>query len=340
MKENILKILVIFLISILSYSSFAQRIYTRGDASVWKGEKRIGATLGVMTYFGDLNPIEKQRVQINGDVKAKLTFGGFYSYRFGDVFGGQIGYNYGRLEGDDFQAADPYDEKHRHRYVRNTHFRNDIHEIYLTGSLYVFPFLKELLNIRNLRAMPVNPYITFGVSAFYHNPRAKTPEEFGGDWVDLRPLKTEGKEYETIAFAIPFGIGADLRLTRRLNLGFEIVARYTFTDYLDDVSTEYPDINGFDSDLARAMSNRTVEATGALTGASRTFERDRLLEVLNGGVPATYITNDGQVIESFSGFGSEGDKRGEAGNSDIFVFTGFTISYFLNPRPACPVFFD
>lgn len=332
--------IIIFIIFWNSCLIFGQRIYSPRTGSIWKGEQHIGFSLGIMTYFGDMNPIEKRRVQINGDVSAKLTFGVSYSYRFGDVFGAQVGYTYGRLEGDDFTAADPYDEKHRHRFVRNAHFRNDIHEVYLTGSLYVFPFLKELFNIRNLRALPTNPYITFGVSAFYHNPRAITPPEFGSEWVDLRPLKTEGVEYSPIAFAIPFGIGTDFRLTRRLKIGVEIIARYTFTDYLDDVSNEYPDINSFDSDLARAMSNRTFEETGALTGGLRVPERDRLLGVLNGGEPTIYITDNGQVVQSFAGFGSEGDKRGTKSNSDVFVFTGFTLSYFLNPAPACPVFFD
>jgi hypothetical protein len=41
--------------------------------------------------------------------------------------------------------------------------------------------------------------------------------------------------------AVLGGGGLELRLTEKLNLDFELMFRKTFTDYIDDVSTTYPD---------------------------------------------------------------------------------------------------
>ncbi|MEJ0031274.1 MAG: hypothetical protein WDO15_13250 [Bacteroidota bacterium] len=59
--------------------------------------------------------------------------------------------------------------------------------------------------------------------------------------------------------AIPFGLGARLKLTETLDLWADIGFRYTFTDYLDDVSKNYVDLGALKSPLAQSMSYRTNE---------------------------------------------------------------------------------
>ncbi len=44
-----------------------------------------------------------------------------------------------------------------------------------------------------------------------------------------------------------------------MDLWADIGFRYTFTDYLDDVSENYVDLGVFDNNLARAMSYRSNE---------------------------------------------------------------------------------
>ena len=44
-----------------------------------------------------------------------------------------------------------------------------------------------------------------------------------------------------MAICIPFGGGVKYALSDRINIGFEILHRFTNTDYLDDVSKTYPD---------------------------------------------------------------------------------------------------
>ncbi len=42
-----------------------------------------------------------------------------------------------------------------------------------------------------------------------------------------------------MALVVPIGVGVKYALNERMNLGFEVVYRYTTTDYLDDVSKTY-----------------------------------------------------------------------------------------------------
>ena len=45
-----------------------------------------------------------------------------------------------------------------------------------------------------------------------------------------------------MAISIPFGAGIKYSFNERINIAFEILHRYTNTDYLDDVSTTYVDL--------------------------------------------------------------------------------------------------
>lgn len=77
--------------------------------------------------------------------------------------------------------------------------------------------------------------------------------------MEIFPFREKYRLYE---FAVPFGVGFKMALTERWNLGLEYGARWTFTDYLDDVSKTYVDrnllieANGID---AYNLSNRTGE---------------------------------------------------------------------------------
>ena len=76
------------------------------------------------------------------------------------------------------------------------------------------------------------------------NPQAKINDE----WTNLRPLKTEGQglpggadEYSRITAVIPFGIGVKIGISDMWRIGLEVSYNKTFTDYIDDVSTNYFD---------------------------------------------------------------------------------------------------
>ena len=110
------------------------------------------------------------------------------------------------------------------------------------------------------------PYITLGVGVFSYDPYAylASKKEF------LRPLGTEGqnigykgrKPYGTMAVCVPFGAGIKYNVTEKLNLSFELSHRYTFTDYLDDVSTTYVGLDKFSGPAdatARLLQDRSYE---------------------------------------------------------------------------------
>jgi len=74
----------------------------------------------------------------------------------------------------------------------------------------------------------------------------------------------EKKKYELTQFAIPLGVGFNIALREKAHLGFEMGFRKTFTDYLDDVSGQYPDVESLKSDneMAGIFSYRAGEVTG------------------------------------------------------------------------------
>lgn len=87
-------------------------------------------------------------------------------------------------------------------------------------------------------------YLYGGVGGMYYNPKT----EYNGEWVELRPLGTEGQnyidtaeQYSELDLVIPFGLGYKFRLGRSTSLVVDLGWRKTFTDYLDDVSTVYAD---------------------------------------------------------------------------------------------------
>ena len=116
-------------------------------------------------------------------------------------------------------------------------------------------------------ARPFSPYVFVGIAGSKFNPKAR----YLGNWEALQPLGTEGQgmagfdaPYKRFALAIPFGLGVKYALTDRINLGLELGARPTFTDYLDDVSGDYvtyPDLRDGNGTRAAALGNRTGELT-------------------------------------------------------------------------------
>lgn len=344
-KHTILFILVSFVFA--SSQVFAQR-YTKN-----KRYTSIGGSLNAMNYFGDITPtsaftsadIQFTRPNISVHIMRRLS----------PRFSARAAFGWGRLKGDDFISADPADRNGRYRYIRNTHFRNDIKELSVVGML-------DLFENRNtfLRRPDFVPYAFAGLAVFHHNPRARTPEDMGRDWVALQPLGTEGQfltgpgserypnPYKRIQLAVPAGIGFRYKVSPRIDLAFEVGYRFTLFDYLDDVSGDYPDLYTLrtqQGDLAYRMSDRALETVAANTGDARSV--DRVLTDLYGGpsngvVTLTYRDDNGNIIPfthtTVNGFGARGDQRGKPSENDWYLVTGFHINYILVKGVRCPKF--
>lgn len=297
----------------------------------------LGGSIDVLNYFGDLAPKSQMASTNISLTRPALSIYGTYRYSPNLSFRGS--FSYGRLTGDDFKSADPYGQDSRFRYIRNASFRNDIKELAFTAVWDFFGNHGTFLN-----RVAFTPYVFAGIAVFHHNPKGKAPEfdKFGnpleeaGQWVALQPLGTEGqlsehyevKPYSVIQPSIPFGLGLRAKLQKRLDFEFEIGYRYLFTDYIDDVSGMYVDLGALDSELARAMSDRSREPNAVVSGDPRDFEAIESVVRLT-----TYTSEyDGRDYTVYGGYGQEhpDNNRGLANDKDIYIVTSFKISYIIS----------
>jgi hypothetical protein len=221
-------------------------------------EGELGFGVGAAHYFGDLNT----RANIN---RPKFAATAFFRKNFGNYIALRLSGSYARVG-----YSDVYNKRNEYMRRRNLSFNSNIWELALQGDFNFYKFLPYNEETR------FTPYVTLGVGLFTYDPFAY----LGGQKYYLRTLGTEGqgsqlypdrKPYGTMAFSIPFGVGMKYNLNDRMNIGFEIVHRFTSTDYLDDVSKTYvepavfpPNPDGTPS-AAQLLSDRSYE-TGALIG--------------------------------------------------------------------------
>lgn len=210
------------------------------DAVVQEGE--FGVALGAGHYFGDLNT----RAHLN---RAKLAGSIFFRKNFGNYIAARVGASFVQLG-----YSDQYNTHNEYMYTRNLSFNSKVWELTLQGDFNFFRFMP------GEPAFSFTPYITFGVGVFSYDPYAY----LRGEKVYLRQLGTEGqgsslyperKQYSSMAISIPFGAGVKYALNDRFNIGFEVLHRFTNTDYLDDVSKTYVNTAAFPPNPDGSPSN-------------------------------------------------------------------------------------
>lgn len=205
----------------------------------------IGITVGLSNYYGDL---QSKVFASNG----YHPMGGImYKYFMSPHFGLRFGATYTKVAASDSNSNIPVNR------ARNLSFGSNLFEMH--GALEI-----NMLPIEVLR-MKATPYVFGGLAAFYFNPYAEDPT---GRKVLLRPLSTEGqglpmypdrKQYSQINLAFPFGGGFKFFIGKTIMLTTELGFRYTNTDYLDDVSKSYVDLDtlhAYKGKLAQTMSYR------------------------------------------------------------------------------------
>jgi hypothetical protein len=279
------------LLSIISFSLLAafsgNQLYAQYAV---RQEGEFGIGLGVGHYFGDLNT----RARLN---RAKLATSVFFRKNFGNYIALRVGASFAQLG-----YSDIYNKHNAYMYSRNLSFNSKVWELALQGDFNFFRFMPGEPEFR------FTPYITFGVGVFSYDPYAYLQNQK----IFLRPLGTEGqgsgiypdrKQYSTMAISIPFGAGIKYSLNESTNIGFEILHRFTNTDYLDDVSKTYVDPSVFPPNPDGSTSN-------ALLLSDRSYEIGEPI-----GIP--------------------GRERGVSKQKDQFVTVMFTISFNLQSY-KCP----
>ncbi len=202
------------------------------ESVVQEGEFGIG--LGASHYFGDLNTRARlSRAKLAGSLFFRKNFGNYIALRIGATFA-QLGY------------SDKYNTHNEYMHTRNLSFNTKVWELSLQGDFNFFRFMP------GEPEYSFTPYITFGAGVFSYDPYAY----LRGEKVFLRALGTEGqgaalypdrKQYSSMGISIPLGAGVKYSFNDRINIGFEVLHRFTNTDYLDDVSKTYVDPSVFPS---------------------------------------------------------------------------------------------
>lgn len=205
-------------------------------------EGEFGIGVGASHYFGDLNTRARlNRPKAAASLFFRKNFGNYIAMRVGATFA-QVGY------------SDRYNTHNSYMYKRNLSFNSKIWELTLQGDFNFFRFMPGEPQYN------FTPYVTLGAGVFSYDPYAF----LRGEKIPLRPLGTEGqdsplypdrKQYSSMGISIPFGVGLKYALNDRTNIGFEVLHRFTNTDYLDDVSKTYVDPSIFPPNPDGSPSN-------------------------------------------------------------------------------------
>lgn len=208
----------------------------------------VGLTAGVANYYGDLQTLSVPSYGF------KPMGGLSYKFFMSPHVGIRLGASFAQLTAADSLSNIPVNR------ARNLSFATNMFEVH--GGLEF-----NLLPI-DIDRMKVTPYVFGGIALFYSNPYTT---QQNGDKVFLRPLSTEGqglaqypdrKEYKLVNVAFPIGGGLKFLVGNTLVITTEVGLRYCATDYLDDVSRSYVNLDtlsGFRGAQAANLSFRGDE---------------------------------------------------------------------------------
>lgn len=258
---------------IFLFSIFSVLIGNQLSAQRWE----IGGNLGVSNYTGDLaiRPLMSQN---------RFSAGVFTRINVNRVWAIRTTVQYAGIQGNDSLGQGVKN--------RNLHFRSNVWELSTVAEVHFRPFGDEPLSYL------LSPYFCIGLGVATFNPQAK----YGDAWVNLQPIGTEGqtldggKGYSRVAVTMPVGLGFKYMIRKHWVLGLEVNYRFTTTDYLDDVSTFYPDLT------------KMQEQRGAL---------------------ATYLADPSVALNNGEPLSRAGKSRGNAHLNDAFITFGFHCAYRL-----------
>lgn len=220
MKKKEARFLLVNLIAFVFIIGF--NLFTPLKAQVIQ-EFEIGFFGGGAYYIGDINP----RKHFN-DIKPALGF--VARFEAGTRWAFRFNYTNSEITASDLKV--------KYREERMLAFKTTINDFSLLAEFNFLPYF--IGSKRNY----FTPYIFGGFSVFLYEPRTLDGEK-------LRPIQTEGSDYNKMSMSIPFGFGFKYSLAKRIGIALEWRMHKTFTDYIDDVSDVYPGPIG-----GRITSNR------------------------------------------------------------------------------------
>lgn len=268
--------------------------FTSGFKAQWLWD--YGGSIGATNYLGDIGGKEKSRRDFVSDMKLSKTrwnTGLFARYKWKQNISLKIAFDYLRVEGDDKLSTNPG------RRYRNFNFKNDVFALSATAQYFFYtdPDLGNTYRYKN----SFRAYVFGGVGGFYTNPKSK----YQGEWVKMRDYFVEGTEYKKVVFGLPVGIGCYFTFNKRNRWGFEFNYMKTFTDYLDDISGDYPDTPPTDA-YTQGLTLRTTELSPEMKAES----------------PGGYLSH------------TWGMKRGDPTNKDAIVYMNISYSRVIRGKSS------
>ena len=216
----------------------------------------IGVFGGGAYYIGDLNPY----AHFN---QTNYAVGVVYRHNFdNERIALRVQAIYAKVSGSDAKSNDVS------QLNRNLSFSSAVSEI---GPLLEINFIDYIVGSLSKKKFKFRtPYLFAGITYFKMNPLGT----YQGESLELQPLATEGQEtsqnasqnrYQLNQICIPLGLGYKFNVSKRFAISLEYGIRKTFTDYLDDVSGRYPDLQLLAVEagqLSAHMSDRTLNEEG------------------------------------------------------------------------------
>ncbi len=216
-----------------------------------EGHLDVGIKGGVAYYHGELQhdwfPDNGQGINV-----------GIYFKKFRNK---TVGYRFGLNYMSDLNAHDSNSVNAAER-MRNLRFHTNVVEGNIGLELNLIPF--------GAQHYKFTPYIFGGFNIFYFNPWTDSFENRGK--IYLKKLGTEGQyttnypdrvPYNLVSTGLYFGAGIKGLISETVILGAEVGFRYLSTDYFDDVSRTYVNLD-------------TLLNTRGLQSAELSFRGDEL----------------------------------------------------------------
>jgi hypothetical protein len=289
-----------------------------------------GLKLGAANYLGDIGGKELPRRDFVWDMHLPQTryAVGFYGrYKMSKRLSLSLQADHVLIQDADANTT------YVPRRARNLNFRNRMFEVGARAEFTIW-YDNDVGN-RGYYNPDFKLYVFGGVSGFYTNPQAKLV--YDGDtltanpnnvpvgdfvdntWYNLRQLRTEGVRYSAFGVAIPLGIGLYFTFNKEWRVGWEFSWRTTFTDYLDDVSTVYSDVDPESREntaLAQDLQSQTYQ---------------KLIDEQN------LLVSDGQGTMSINDFQQQPSTsiesiRGYQDQNDSYMTTQVTIGKVIRGR--------
>lgn len=232
-----------FLFLFIFLTAVTLRSFSQGNTGIFIGG-------GIMYYNGDLGDKSDKVFTNPVFFNPYLSIGG--SQWLAGHIEASLWLTHGKVSGADSVS------KEKNNISRNLSFESVLDEL----SLHV-----EFCSLHRYERSRVNVFVFTGASVYHYNPKAKLDDT----WYELQPLGTEGqyipagtyaKPYSLTQLSIPVGFGVTVQLSKKFRVKTQFCHNILFTDYLDDISTVYPDLESLSAtpngDLAVKLSNRKL----------------------------------------------------------------------------------